>query len=755
MPLLLALNPPLLAFWQWGSAGMLAFGLASAIPILLHLWSRRPRQTQPWAAIRFLEAALQRTARRRRLASWLLLLLRCGLLLAWAAALAAPRWVAPSAAAGPAVPSPTHVCLVLDRSYSMQYASEGGARFDQAKAQAQALVQSAPAGTVFSLLAMDQSPRAIIPRPTADRTAVVAEIDRLEPAQTPASLSATLALVESTLRQAARERGDRTPQRVCWYTDLQRLPWADLRAGPVQTLWSAVRQRAAVELIDLGRREETNLAVVQAACEPPLPTAWEPVQLVAELRNFGREDRPRQEVTLFVDDQPVAQRTVDLPAGGSVQVAFTHRFARAGERIVQFRLAEDALPLDNQRGLCVPVRETLRVLCLGDRPADTRYLALALAPHAQTTPGWEVVERQAAAMPADDWARFDCVILSNLAALDDLRGLRRFLQEGGGLIIFLGARVDVGRYQRLWEETPPLLPARLASPTVVGDFRLRPRDEQHPIVAPFRGLPQSGLLTTPVWRYVRLIPLPGATTVVEFDTSDPALVTAEVGQGRCVLVATAATLSAGEDRAGPEDLWTALPTWPSFPPLVHEMVRYVLATRLEQRQRQVGEPLEGFFPLQSATLLPRGDFDPAVGSTPSDRSGGSSRASMAAEHSHPAGTRVHLFGPDGLHWTTPAIFKQDRLHYAFPPAPRAGVYEVRTEHAASKWVVNVDPAESDLTRVEPALIQELQAAAPATATAGEAPAPRTVDLGWAMLTLVLLLLLLEPWLAGRRPGRGR
>ena len=35
---------PLLALWQFGSAGMLAWGLAAALPVMIHLWSRRHRR---------------------------------------------------------------------------------------------------------------------------------------------------------------------------------------------------------------------------------------------------------------------------------------------------------------------------------------------------------------------------------------------------------------------------------------------------------------------------------------------------------------------------------------------------------------------------------------------------------------------------------------------------------------------------------------------------------------------------------------
>ncbi|MCI0358861.1 MAG: BatA domain-containing protein, partial [Planctomycetaceae bacterium] len=58
---------PFLAFWQFGSAWMLLWGLAALLPILIHLWSRRKFREESWAAMEFLLAAMRKNARRIQL----------------------------------------------------------------------------------------------------------------------------------------------------------------------------------------------------------------------------------------------------------------------------------------------------------------------------------------------------------------------------------------------------------------------------------------------------------------------------------------------------------------------------------------------------------------------------------------------------------------------------------------------------------------------------------------------------------------
>src|SRR4051794_6030432 len=104
---------PIFAFWQFGSAGMLAWGAAAALPILIHLWSRRKYREEPWAAMAFLLAAMRSNARRIALEQWILLAVRTAILLLFALALADPQTSVFSAWIGPARGEQTYLTLVI------------------------------------------------------------------------------------------------------------------------------------------------------------------------------------------------------------------------------------------------------------------------------------------------------------------------------------------------------------------------------------------------------------------------------------------------------------------------------------------------------------------------------------------------------------------------------------------------------------------------------------------------------------------
>ena len=114
-------------------------------------------------------------------------------------------------------------------------------------------------------------------------------------------------------------------------------------------------------------------------------------------------------------------------------------------------------------------------------------------------------------------------------------------------------------------------------------------------MAAFAGHQRSGLLTTPVWKYVQVQPYDSAAARVAlaFDNGDPAIVEQRVGRGRSILLTTAVSPDSIDRSTDPPTPWTALTTWPSFPPLVQEMLAFAVRGRFDARNVLVGEPLEG------------------------------------------------------------------------------------------------------------------------------------------------------------------
>jgi len=664
----------------FGSAGMLLLGLAAAVPIVIHLWSRRKYNEVAWAAMEYLLAALRKHSRRIQFEQLLLLAVRVAILLLLAFALAdascslSPRLARSLAMAG----GTTHHVIVIDGSYSMQSRDEEQERFARAKQLATSLVTNSPQGDGFTLVLLADPPRTIISAPAYDPADAVDEMNELVCLDGGGDLAATLAEVEKMLATSRKEHPRLTRDRVYFLSDLGRTTWAAATTDALGGRLATLGQEATLLLLDLGQPDADNAAVTSLTQLEPYVVAGREVTYQAQVKNFGRQDRVRQAVQFLVDDRRVAEDLIDVAAGDETPVAFPYRFENAGDHVVEFRISDDRLAVDNHRRQSVPVAESLKVLGIAGKPGAARYVAWSLQPREGTAPVIRAEVASESALLERELSRYDCVFLCNVGRFgrDEAGVLYRYVKGGGGLVIFLGDQVIPESYnQQLGGEgtADRLLPARIGELADPGSYRFDPRDYRHPIVSPFRGFERTGLLSTPVWRYFKLEPLPESRveTALWFDSGDPAIVEAAVERGRCVLVATAASDASVDPSAEAPLPWTAMSAWHSFPPLVHEMLSLSIAGRFAGRTVLVGEPLTAVL-RASAADVPLEIVDP---------SGERRRVRMAIDG-------------DDSHWVFNDTFQSGIYRAAYGPP-------VQKEQ---RFAVNVDTAESDLSRVDPDLL---------------------------------------------------
>ena len=713
------------------SPAMLGWLLAAAAPLLIHLWSRRRYREMPWAAMQFLLAAIRSSRRRMRLEQWLLLAVRTLLIVLVVLAVAEPfleRGIVAFAAG-----ERTHRMLVLDGSFSMAYTPTDKSRFDRAKELAAQIVDGSPQGDGFTLVLLSDPPRVVIGNPVFAPTEFVEELDQLKLPHSTADLPRTLAAIDQVLLTARREQPRLVRQEVYFLTDLGRVGWTP-PSDP--TALAEFRRRskqladaANLVVIDLGRPGAENVAVTGATVGERFATIARSIEIQAELKNFGRQARSRQPVELLVDGRRVAQQHVNLPPNGEAAAAFSYRFDTPGDHSLEIRTEGDALDIDNHRWIAVPVKPHLDVLCVNGRPSGepfrgaTDYLFYALSPQAgetnRTLVHPEVVPESA--LLELDLSRYDCIFLANVAQFtsSEARVLEAYLKRGGALVFFLGDRVIPERYNRELgggAGGTPLLPARLGSIVKESQYRLDPLDYRHPIVQPFRGQERAGLLTSPVeaWFQLSVPENSPAKIALALGNGDPLVVEAPVYQGRVILVATSADVS-----------WTKMPVWPSYVPLVQELLAYAVGGQAEQRNLEVGQPL-------GATVSTTAGDVPLVIQGPEGRSDP---------------IRVRTEGDYGS-WTYSDTGTSGLYAAEFgPPLARA-----------DRFAVNVNTAESDLAQLS---VEELRnevwpdipfAHQTTWETFDEQPATaagRSAGLLRALLYAVLGLLFFETFLAWR------
>ncbi len=717
----------------------LIYGLgAASIPLIIHLLNKRKYREVPWAAMRFLLAAVKKNSRRIRIEQWLLLLVRTMVIILLVLAMAKP--FLESLGALPVIAGRrTHRVLAIDGSLSMGYTSADRTRFEEAKALASRLVKDARRGDAISIVLLADPPKVIIGDPSPNHDEVQKELSEVTQTHGGVDLAASFGKIDEVLEVS------NIPQKeVVILTDLQAASWRRPDGAADEGLKRAIAKlearRTRSVVIDLGKAGAENRAVTDLKLTSPVITVGMATLVRAVVHNFGPTKADHLRARLVVDGTLGPDQMVDVAVGEDQPVAFTHTFESAGDHLVEVQIDADPLKLDDRRWLAVPVREQVRVLLVDGNyktepfQSETDYLAQALSPESTSTGAPSVIKTDV--IPESEFARqeltpYDAVVLCNVAQFTEaeVSALEDYLKQGGGVVVFGGDQVLPDNYNRLlFDDGKGLLPAPIGP--AVGDaakkgasFGFNPLAYRHPIIESFGDAGDkviAGLTGTKTWQFHKLkIPAGSAAKVaLAFDNGDPAIIEAPRSRGTVIEVATSA-----------DSGWTTWPLHPSYPPIMEQIVMQAASGRLAERNVRVGQPIDLALPALASAAT-------ATVTLPSASAGQPGRI---------AATKVQTSGGVGL------------IH--FLETELSGPYELKVGPPIgqeSTFAVNPDPAESDPLKLDRAGLaeaikgwtfaymtnwQELTGDAAAVSRRGEFHRP--------LLYALLAFLLLESFLAWR------
>ncbi len=542
-------------------------GVSVAIPVVLHLLSSVRAPEVPFPTLRFLRVSMEKTARRRRVQHWFLLLMRTLLIALLLLAITQPLHKPKGEGIGFA--GPHAAAVIIDNSLSMAAAEGARRRFDAARSIAKDILRSADKPEELVLLFTNGQASQVEPAVRHDLSEALRQIDAAQPGLGRAALRST---VESAAELLATSG---LPNKVVYIL-------SDMQGESFEALADAKLtdedDDVPLLVVDCGRQGSGNLAVTEVEVRGAGQVVGAKVVIGARVINSSPEPR-RAKVVLEVDGARQEHLTQNLlltrrgTANSEQEVQFAFTFKRPGVHHgrVLIDAAADILPEDDAREFVLTVSDRIRALVIAgpggsNDPTGPGYYALAaLKVPSSISP---IVTGLAEVTP-ERVGDNDVVVCCDVPRFDATlaEALRRFVVDGGTLIVFVGPNTDTDNLNRtLGESDPPLLPAVLGEP--VGDpvrrrdaSKLVRVDEEHPI---FAGLydAQAPYQTVLVYSYLAVAMRSSrpARTLAWLERDRPLLIEHTAGRGRGYLVTTSANT-----------VWTNLPTRPVFLPMLVRM----------------------------------------------------------------------------------------------------------------------------------------------------------------------------------------
>ncbi len=470
-------------------------------PVLWHLLRKPQRKAATFPSLMFFLSRQPRLEQRRKLREWLILALRCLLLALLLGALGGPRLPALGGGGAPAL------AIVLDTSASMSLPDTSGRPLARSAAElAAALVVALPASGRAVIVSTAADPALALPeRCTADRSALLAALDRVT--STEAAGDAAGALARAAAALADDPAADREIRII---TDLQAGEW-DIQAR-LPSLPPGVR----VTLHWLSPRGDgAGVDLVRVLPPAGRSVAGRPARLTAELANRGNTTATvgLRVVTAAGDEL----RELHLEAGASTNTPVLITPEKPGPAWAWLTLSGGGVAV--RGGAAVWAQDRIAVLLSGP-VAAFGPLPLALAPDGSgALTGLVPLAFDTQALP-----RAGLVV----ATWDAVPEVRAWVEAGGTLLVLPATTPAEPSQPPEWLGLHPVSAERFDKPqdTVLSDAQARCWEQ----VRDAAGAVEVRLRVNRGW----ILAGAGARTALALSDGRPLLLERELGRGLVV-----------------------------------------------------------------------------------------------------------------------------------------------------------------------------------------------------------------------------
>ncbi|MEW5768221.1 MAG: VWA domain-containing protein [bacterium] len=669
--------------------------LGASIPIIIHVVARRRIRKIQFSSLMFLRFLEGRKRRRFQLQQLLLLALRILIIAFFSLALARPTLKSETGSLGGfGERAKTTAIFIIDVSYSMGAASAGGkTAIERAKETALKVLESLKEGDRASLILASLQPEIIFDPPTFNLAQVAREIKRIEPGHTPGFIAPALNRAYQILQTQTLPNAE-----IYILSDGQKKAWEDM---------AGIKPDPAIKLFCLSwpsDRMVENAAIVDLDI-PTILRINTPHQLGARIKNFDDQEKDLL-VSLYLDGDKRGQRILKVDPKEETSINFYYTFQKSGEYTGYFALKDDALALDNIYPFSFRIPAVIKVLTIGPEDKDTLYLNYALRPAGQEEKGYLImpVSDAAADLARFDLSHYDLIALVNL---EDISAevevnLTKYLEAGGGLLIFLGGKGMISeRLSHLLPAKPITVLERKDKPFTIVSFEIN-----HYIFNPFKSL-KRGLEGTHFYQIFEVDPLPSSRVLAKFNEAYPAIIEGKWGKGRTIMVASSGDIS-----------WNDLPLSPFYLPLMHQLTYYLNRNFSSiPREFMVGDRYE----------LPATTEEPII-----------------------------VIDPEGEVREIKPIQKGASLAADYGPLNKTGIYQVNRSGDKEHFTARPDFSESDLSLLSKSEVKEIFKDTKVKFISSNGQIERVVyesrqgrELGNRFLGIVLGLLLAEGLLSNR------
>jgi len=549
-------------------------GLAAAtIPVIIHLLNLRKLKKIEFSTLIFLKELQKNKIRRVKLKQWLLLALRVLIILLIVTAFARPTLEGVSIG-GTTSAAKTTALFILDDSFSMSVVDQNGSYINQAVQTIKELLSNLEEGDDARLILISGDTDGEVPV-TTNINSVAEKLKNINASDASGTINSALIKASNLILESKNFNKE-----IYLLSDFQKDRIAIEQN--LTDLGKTLNEQVKLYSFDYSGKEVYNIGISKLKVITKIFEINKPISLEATITNYSNQTVNNLVVSLFVGGKRSAQKSIDLASNKAKIVQLEGTANKNGFVDIVVEIEDDEVSIDNKRFSSIFIPEKISVLLLYDEFRDIRFVKLALQ-SAAANGNLELDEKPLSKISTIKLNNYDAVIVISSKVIDRSAELRKFLTDGGGVIIFPSSKPDLVGYQGILTSLRlPQAKEIIFNPEQINkivDFEKV--DYDHPLLQNiFRDEQKKEIESPTIQNYYKISPMGKGKSIITLLDGSSFLSEYNFERGKIFVFNVPPVLE-----------WSDFPIKSIFAPLIYKSVIYLSAEDRSESEYIAGEPL--------------------------------------------------------------------------------------------------------------------------------------------------------------------
>ena len=550
------------------------FGLAAAtIPIIIHLLNLRKLKKIDFSTLIFLKELQKNKIRRVKLKQWLLLALRVLIILLIVTAFARPTLEGVSIG-GTTSAAKTTALFILDDSFSMSVVDQNGSYINQAEQTIKILLSNFEEGDEAGLILVSGDTEGEIPV-TTNIISVVEKLKNINVSNASGTINSALIEASNLILESKNFNKE-----IYLLSDFQKDRIAIKQN--LTDLSQVLNEQVKLYSFNYSGKEVYNIGISKLKVITKIFEINKPISFEATVTNYSDQTVNNIVVSLFIGGKRSAQKSIDLVLNEAKIVQLEGTTNENGFIDVTVQIEDDEVSVDNKRFSSIFIPEKISVLLLYDKFNDIRFVKHALQSAADTG-NLELYERPLNKLSTIKLNNFDAVIIIGSKDIDRSDDLRKYLADGGGLIIFPSSKPELIGFREILAslKLPQAKDLIFNSEQINKTVDFEKVDYDHPLLQNiFRDEQKKQIESPIIQNYYKISPMGKGISIITLLDGSSFLSEYDFGRGKIFVFNVSPVLE-----------WSDFPIKSIFAPLIYKSVIYLSAEDRSEAEYIAGEQL--------------------------------------------------------------------------------------------------------------------------------------------------------------------